>query len=305
MKKTKTGNRPEKKTPKTDKVTVEHNGPLLTSLIEAFPQKSRSLLKAVLRDQQVLVDDQAVTQFDHMLKAGQTLEVLWEKTSPRHRPHGLKIVFEDEDLIVVEKPAGLLTVATDKEKRKTAYALLSDYVKAENPDNKIFIVHRIDRETSGLLLFAKNEAIKHKIQETWGSTIKERIYVAVVEGVVQREGGTITSFLNESKAFIVYSSQNPKNGQKAVTHYTTLKIGKDYSLLEIQLETGRKHQIRVHMQDIGHPVVGDTKYGSRQKPLGRLGLHARVLVFTHPATGRLCRFDTGIPPKFHRLFPRE
>jgi 23S rRNA pseudouridine1911/1915/1917 synthase len=286
-------------------VTVEHSGPLLTSLIEAFPQKSRSLLKAVLRDRQVLVDDQPVTQFDHMLKAGQTLEVLWEKTSPRHRPHGLKIVFEDDDLIVVEKPAGLLTVATDKEKRKTAYALLSDYVKAENPDNKIFIVHRIDRETSGLLLFAKNEAIKYKIQETWGSTIKERIYVAVVEGVVQREGGTITSFLNESKAFIVYSSQNPKNGQKAVTHYTKLKTGKDHSLLEIQLETGRKHQIRVHMQDIGHPVVGDTKYGSRQKPLGRLGLHARVLAFIHPATGRLCRFDTGIPAKFYRLFPRE
>jgi len=303
--KTKTGSRPEKKTPKSDKVTVEQSGPLLTSLIEAFPQKSRSLLKAVLRDQQVLVDDQPVTQFDHLLKAGQTLEVHWAKTSPGHRPPGLKIVFEDEDLIVVEKPAGLLTVATDKEKRKTAYALLSDYVKAENPDNKIFIVHRIDRETSGLLLFAKNEAIKHKIQETWGSTIKERIYVAVVEGVVQREGGTITSFLNESKAFIVYSSQNPKNGQKAVTHYTTLKTGKDYSLLEIQLETGRKHQIRVHMQDIGHPVVGDTKYGSRQKPLGRLGLHARVLAFTHPATGRPCRFDTGIPAKFHRLFPRE
>jgi 23S rRNA pseudouridine1911/1915/1917 synthase len=123
--------------------------------------------------------------------------------------------------------------------------------------------------------------------------------------VVQRERGTITSFLNESKAFTVYSSQNPKNGQKAVTHYSTLKIGKDYSLLEIQLETGRKHQIRVHMQDIGHPVVGDTKYGSRQKPLGRLGLHARVLAFTHPATGRLCRFDTGIPAKFQRLFPRE
>ncbi len=286
-------------------MTVKHTGPLLASLIEAFPQKSRSLLKAVLRDQQVLVDDKPVTQFDYLLKAGQTLEVLWEKTSPRHRPHGFKIVFEDEDLIVVEKPAGLLTVATDKEKRKTAYALLSDYVKAEHPDNKIYIVHRIDRETSGLLLFAKNEAIKHKIQETWGSTIKERIYVAVVEGAVEREGGTITSFLNESKAFIVYSSQNPKNGQKAVTHYTTLKTGKDYSLLEIQLETGRKHQIRVHMQDIGHPVVGDTKYGSRQKPLGRLGLHARVLAFTHPATGRLCRFDTGIPAKFHRLFARE
>ncbi len=305
MKKTRTASRPEKKKKKSDSFTVKSNGQLLDSLIIAFPNKTRNLLKAVLRDQQVLVNDRPITQFDHALVSGQKIEVLWEKTSPQNRPHGLNIIFEDDDLIVVDKPAGLLTVATDKEKRKTAYALLSDYVKSENPDNKIFIVHRIDRETSGLLLFAKNERIKHKIQETWGTTIKERTYIAVVEGEVLQDDGTITSYLNESKAFIVYSSQNPTIGQKAVTHYKTLKTTKDYSLLQIHLETGRKHQIRVHMQDIGHPVIGDVKYGSKQKPISRLGLHAQVLAFTHPKTGKLCSFETGIPGKFKHLFSQK
>lgn len=302
MKKTRPRTRPEKTTPKSDTFTVETEGPLLESLIAAFPRKSRKLLKAVLRDQQIRVNNSTIAQFDHPLKVGQVVEVCWQKTSPQKHPHGLNIVFEDEDIIVVNKPAGLLTVATDKEKRKTAYALLSDYVKSDDPDNKIFIVHRIDRETSGLLLFAKNEEIKHKIQETWITTIKERTYVAVVEGEIKRHSGTITSYLNESKAFIVYSSQNPKVGKKAVTHYRTLKSNKDFSLLQVNLETGRKHQIRVHLQDIGHPVAGDTKYGSKIKPIGRLALHAQGLVFTHPKTNELCSFETGIPEKFNQLF---
>ncbi len=302
MKKTRRRTRPKKKTIKSDTVTVDKKGQLLDSLIAAFPHKSRKLLKAVLRDRQILVDNRTVTQFDYPLKAGQVVEVSWEKISLKKGPHGLKIIFEDEDIIIVNKPAGLLTVATDKEKRKTAYALLSDYVKAEDPDCKIFIVHRIDRETSGLLLFAKNEEIKRRIQETWITTIKERTYIAVVEGEIKREGGTITSYLNESKAFIVYSSQNRKVGKKAVTHYKTLKSTKDFSLLQVNLETGRKHQIRVHMQDIGHPVVGDTKYGSKTKPIGRLALHAQALSFTHPKTNKLCSFETGIPEKFNQLF---
>lgn len=302
MKKTRPRARPEKKTQQSEIFTVVTKGQLLDSLIVAFPNKSRKLLKIVLRNQQVLVNNQAVTQFDHPLKAGQTIEVHWQKTSPQKRPHGLNIIFEDDDIIVVNKPAGLLTVATDKEKRKTAYALLSAYVKLEDPENKIFIVHRIDRETSGLLLFAKNEKIKHKIQETWLTTIKERTYIAVVEGEIKRESGTITSYLNESKAFIVYSSKNPKVGKKGVTHYKTIKSNKGFSLLQVNLETGRKHQIRVHMQDIGHPVVGDTKYGSKIKPIGRLGLHAQGLVFTHPKTNELCSFETTIPAKFNQLF---
>ncbi|WP_163339441.1 RluA family pseudouridine synthase [Desulfopila sp. IMCC35008] len=305
MKKTRPRTRPKKKATNPDTFTVDQEGPLLEKIIAAFPHKSRKLLKAVLRDQQVQVNRKTVTQFDHLLKPGQVVEVSWDKSSPKKRPHGLNIIFEDDDIIIINKPAGLLTVATDKEKRKTAYALLSEYVKLENPENKIFIVHRIDRETSGLLLFAKNEKIKHTIQETWLTTIRERTYIAAVEGEIKQESGTISSYLNESKAFIVYSSQNPKAGKKAITHYKTLKSNKDFSLLQVNLETGRKHQIRVHMQDIGHPVVGDTKYGSKLKPIGRLGLHAQGLVFTHPKTGELCSFKTGIPAKITQLFDQD
>jgi 23S rRNA pseudouridine1911/1915/1917 synthase len=193
-------------------------------------------------------------------------------------------------------------VATDKEKRRTAYAFLSSHVKAENPENKIFIVHRLDRETSGLLLFARNEKIKQQIQQNWEETIIQRTYVAVVEGEVSQDAGTITSWLTESKALKVYSSQNPQHGSKSITHYKKITANEHYTLLQLNLETGRKHQIRVHLQDLGHPVVGDAKYGSKEKPIGRLALHAQVLAFTHPITNTLSRFETPVPPKFMKLF---
>ena len=151
-------------------------------------------------------------------------------------------------------------------------------------------------------MFAKNEKIKQQIQETWTTTIDQRTYVGVVEGEVKQQEGTIVSWLNESKAFIVYSSQNSQHGQRAVTHYKKIKSNSAFSLLQINLETGRKHQIRVHMQDINHPIIGDSKYGATQNPIRRMGLHAQVLAFTHPKTGELCRFETEIPRKFLQLF---
>lgn len=290
----------------SDSFIVEKNDTLLASLLGFFSHKSRNVLKAVLHDGQVTVNGRPIRQFDHPLRPGHKVEVSWQKNSALQQPHGLKIVYEDEELIIIDKPAGLLTVATDKEKRKTAYASLSSYVKLTNPENKIFIIHRLDRETSGLLMFAKNETIKKQIQENWTSTIDQRTYVGVVEGEVADGEGTIVSWLQESKAFIVYSSQNPQHGQKAITHYKKLHSNNNFSLLQINLETGRKHQIRVHMQDIQHPIVGDKKYGSSQSPLRRMGLHAQVLAFTHPKTGALCRFETEIPKKFLQLFsPRQ
>ena len=275
---------------------------LLVSLIEKFPKKTRKLLKAVLKDRQVQVEGKAVTQFDYVLIPGQDVVVNWEKSTAVSHPRELNILHIDEDIIVIDKPAGLLTVATDKEKRRTAYSMLSSYVKTENPDNKIFVIHRLDRETSGLLMFARSEAVKLQIQETWNTTIGERTYVGIVEGEVEPTEGTITSWLTESSAFIVYSSQNDKTGKKAVTHYKKIAGTKDLSLLEINLETGRKHQIRVHMQDINHPIVGDKKYGAGANFMGRMALHAMVLTFTHPRTGEVCRFDTGVPAKFKQLF---
>lgn len=302
MKKNKPRTRPTNRKVKIDTLIVEKDDTLLACLLTLLPHRNRKILKAVLRDGQVSIDGKPVTQFDHALRSGQRVEINWERKSPQQQPHGLNIFYEDNDLIIINKPSGLLTIATAKEKRKTAYAILSDYVKKEDSENKIFIIHRLDRETSGLLMFAKNERVKKQIQETWGTTIAQRTYVGVVEGEIQKQEGTIVSWLNESSAFIVYSSQNSQHGKKAVTHYKTIKANNGFSLLQINLETGRKHQIRVHMQDIKHPIIGDSKYGSTQNPIRRMGLHAQVLAFTHPITGKLCRFETEIPEKFLKLF---
>lgn len=287
----------------SDRFLVDRADTLLAYVVASLPTKSRNDIKAALREKGITVAGKVVTQFDHPLLPGQVVEVFWNGPAPAAKVPGLTIVHEDQDVIVIDKPSGLLTVATDREKRRTAYAMLSDYLKAKDPSNKIFIVHRLDRETSGLLLFAKNEDVKHRIQKTWETTIAERSYVAVVEGVVTPPQGTITSWLTESKALTVYSSQKPQHGKKSITHYQTLRGTSEYTLLELNLETGRKHQIRVHLQGIGHAVVGDDKYGATANPLRRLGLHARVLAFIHPQTHELCRFETAIPSAFLRLFP--
>ena len=296
---------PTKKKMRSSSFTVEQGGLLLDTMIAQTPGKTRNILKSVLRERQAQVNGKSITQFDHPLKVGDKVEILWDRIIPQKHPRELKIIFEDDNLIVINKPAGLLTVATDKEKRKTAYSMLSTYVKDENPDNKIFIVHRIDRETSGLLLFARNETVKRQIQETWETTISQRTYVGVVEGDLQPGEGTISSWLKETKAFRSYSSQIPDQGVHAVTHYKKLRSNNTFSLVQLNLETGRKHQIRVHMQDINHPIVGDKKYGSKQSPIRRMGLHARVLAFTHPVTGEECHFETPIPKKFMDLFPAK
>lgn len=295
----------KKKQQKVSTYPIEAKDTLLASLVASLPHKSRKTLKAVLKDGQVSVDGKPVTQFNHPLTPGQRVDVRWEKAELQKQPRELNIVHVDQDIIVINKPAGLLTVATDKEKRKTAYSMLSNFVKSENPNNKIFIIHRIDRETSGLLMFARSERVKHQIQETWDTLISRRTYIGIAEGCVTPPEGTITSWLTESKAFIVYSSQNSKHGKKSTTHYRTIQGNNTFSLLQLHLETGRKHQIRVHMQDIQHPIAGDRKYGATTNPLGRMALHAQVLAFTHPTSGEQCCFDTGIPPQFLKLFRQQ
>ncbi len=301
MRKNKNRFRANKKKEMIDTFTVEKNDTLLACLLTFLPHKKRNAIKAVLKDRQVSVDGIPVTQFNHVLIPGQSVEVCWDRSAPQKKFYGLNILYEDQDLIVIDKPSGLLTIATDKEKRKTAYAYLSDYIKKDNPDNKIFIIHRLDRETSGLLMFAKNEIIKQQIQETWNATIRQRTYFAVVEGEIKQSEGTITSWLSESKALIVYSSQNQQIGKKAITHYKKIRGNSEFTLLQINLETGRKHQIRVHMQDLKHPIIGDNKYGTGINPIRRMGLHAQVLAFTHPKTGKACRIETSIPKKFLNL----
>lgn len=275
---------------------------LMQFLIARMPDKSRSTIKSLLAHHQVLVDDKAITQFNHRLKPGQQVTITWTKVLQRDRQKGLKIVFEDPYIIVIEKQPGLLSIATEKENERTAYRMLSDQVKRIDPKNRIFVVHRLDREASGLMMFAKNKEIQRLLQDAWQTDILERSYAVVVEGRIQKEQDTITSWLKQNKAHVMYSTQTPRDGRKAVTRYRMLMCNDNYSLLEVKLETGRKNQIRIHMKDLGHSIVGDKKYGSTEKPIGRLGLHARVLAFRHPVTGKELRFETPIPKEFLRLF---
>ncbi|GMK46680.1 pseudouridine synthase [Paenibacillus glycanilyticus] len=271
----------------------------LLAFLLAHLNQGRNSVKSLLAHGQVYVNDRAETKYNYPLQPGQTVVIRKEREKEKFPLVGLTILHEDEHVIVASKEAGLLTIASDKETEMTAYRQLMAYVRDSDPKNRIFIVHRLDRDTSGVLMFAKSEAVQQKLQEEWQTIVKERSYVALVEGEVKRQEGTVSSWLKESKTLRMYSSPHPNDGQHAVTHYKLLQAGKAFSLVEVHLETGRKNQIRVHMQDIGHPIAGDKKYGAHTKPIGRLGLHARVLAFEHPVTGKLLKFDTGIPKLFY------
>jgi RluA family pseudouridine synthase len=221
--------------------------------------------------------------------------------SGKHLPGGLAIVHEDRDIIVVDKPAGLLTIGTDREKSRTAYFILTDYVRkgVAKSRNRIFIVHRLDRETSGVLVFAKNQEAKFRLQSQWQDTRKR--YLAVVHGRCEKRAGTITTYLAENQAHGVYTTNDARKGKLAHTAYKVLKQTRDFSLLEIDLLTGRKHQIRVHLAGIGHPVVGDERYGKENKRHQRLALHARSISFKHPFSGEPLTFTTEVPVFFTTL----
>lgn len=291
-----------KKNKKNSVFKVEEKNELMNFLIKKMPEKSRTSIKSLLTKRKVFVNDSVVSQYNHPLMPGNTVTVDWGKTETLDNMKGVSIIYEDDDVLVVEKENGILSVATDNEREKTAYKMLKDYLKSKNPKNKIFVVHRLDRDTSGIMIFAKNEKAQDILQTTWNDSVKERTYVALVEGAVQKESDTIISYLKENKAFVTYSSQDPKEGKKAVSHYKVLKKNRNYSLLEVNIETGRKNQIRVHMQDLGHSVVGDKKYGSTKNPINRLGLHASTIVFVHPTTKKVLHFSSKIPSVFTKIF---
>ena len=291
------------KTDRKTRLQVVEPAELMLFLREKMPDRSRNNIKSLLTNRQVSVDCKVVTMYNHLLRLGQEVVINWSiERSKEVEKEGLNIVYEDAELIVIDKPAGLLTIATDMEKEATAYHQLMNYIRKTSPDNRIFIVHRLDRDTSGLILFAKNEEVKNLLQNGWKELMVERAYLAVVEGPVHKKEGTIKSWLLETKTKLMYSSSKPGEGLEAITHYKVLQTTVNYSLLEIQLETGRKNQIRVHMKDIRHSIAGDKKYGAKTNPIGRLGLHAQILSFYHPLTKELMRFQTEIPPKFSQLF---
>lgn len=283
----------------TSSYTIEEPIELLPFLLQTFSNQGRNSVKAILTRGQVSVDGQTVTQHNHPLTPGQKVAVLSNKGAKKNAVlNGVSILHEDDAIIVIDKAAGILSMASKDPSEPNAYRQLTDYVKRENARNRIFIVHRLDRDTSGVMVFAKTEDVKVKMQENWHAIVKKRVYTALVEGRVKREEGTISSWLTESKTFHVFSSPFDNGGKHAVTHYRKISGNSHYTLLEAELETGRKNQIRVHMQDLEHPVAGDKKYGARSNPLKRLGLHATTLAFTHPTTNELVQFTVKVPKSF-------
>lgn len=274
---------------------------LLDFLFASMPQRKRTNVKELLRHNQVKVNDEVITQFDAPLTAADTVYVNLTREFPRFYNRRLKIVYEDDDIIVVNKGYGLLSMGNDKVKDGTAYSILKEYVKWVDPRRKIFIVHRLDRDTSGLMMFAKNVQAKEAMQHNWNNMVLNRTYVAVVEGNVENDEGTIRTYLAENSKYEVYVTENPEEGQLAVTRYKVLRRKNGYTLIEFELDTGRKNQIRVHTKHIGHPIAGDRRYGAKSSPIHRLALHARTLRFAHPATRREMDFSTPIPASFLKM----
>lgn len=294
----KTNRVPGKATKKDLKFTVKENTTLLEFLMLSFAGKSRNAIKSLLGGSLILVDGKLISQFNHPLKVGQVMTVLAEKVAPERPMIGLKIIHEDELMIIVNKHAGLLTNSSSKERVKTAYAMINSHVQKTSATSRVFVVNKLDRETSGIIIFAKDEKTQKFLIEDWEKSIPEQVYVALVEGEVRKEKDTLTSYMKQSKALIVHSSQNETYGEKAITNYEVFRRKKGSTLLKINIETKVKNQIRVHMQEMKHPIVGDKKYGAKTNAIGRMALHLKTVQITHPATKKKITFDTEIPNKF-------
>ncbi len=264
--------------------------------------KSRTAQRQLLSKGAVRIGHRQLKKLDDVILAGSVITIEPKPEPQFIMPPGLNIVYEDDWILVVNKDAGLLTIATENEKERTAFSYLSAYLKFYDRNAKVFIVHRIDRWTSGLLIFAKDERAQSILRTNWDEMVLSRQYVAVVEGRMERTEGTITTWMDEDPKTTRMFVCRPGTGKRAVTHYRLIDEVPGLSLMELELETGRKNQIRVHMRHIGHAVAGDQKYGAHIDPIGRLCLHARQIEFEHPMTGQIMNFETPIPPEFTKLF---
>lgn len=264
----------------------------LTDKLEYSHKKAKSLLVNEL----VLVNDKVITKYNYIVRIGSKVTVRTFNSTAIS--NNVDILYEDKNIIVVNKPHNLLTISTEKEKEKTLYRLVSDYVKIKNKNARIFIVHRLDKETSGIVLFAKSENIKKAYQDNWDSLVKYRGYVAVVEGIPDKSQDTVVLKLKENDNFKVIVS---RDGKEAITSYSLEQNNDKYSLLIINIKTGRKNQIRATMEYLKHPIVGDNKYSSKDKSIKRLALHANKLIVTNPMTHKDMIFETKVPKEFYNL----
>lgn len=268
---------------------------LIDALIEKIGYTHKKA-KGLLAHELVLVNGKCITKYNYQLRIGD--EVVIRSFNNNSVPSNIEIIYEDKNIIVVNKPSNLLTISTDSEKEKTLYHIISDYVKIRNKNARIFIVHRLDKETSGIILFAKNEELKKIYQDNWEQLAKYRGYMAVVTGVLDKKSDIIKLKLKESDNFKVYVSND---GKESITKYELVQNNEKYSLLNIELKTGRKNQIRVTMEYLNHPIVGDSKYSCKDNSLKRLGLHAHKLILTNPITHKDMIFEVKVPKQFYNI----
>ncbi len=287
---------------------VKEPAELMQFLMNRVSGISRTRAKELLSQRMVYVDKEIVTQYNHPLKPGQLVQISKNRHVHTLRSRWVRLVYEDAFIIVVEKKEGILTNALPGDRRENVKAILDEYVKRQSKGFSVHTVHRLDKGTSGILLFAKRRDIQQIFTDNWKDIVTDRRYIAVVQGEMEKDSGTVTSWLTDNKMFVTYSSVIDNGGKYAITNYRTLKRKNGYSLVELKLETGRKNQIRVHMQDLHHPIVGDYKYGStvedyaeRSNPVGRICLHAFRLAFRHPITGEFLKFETPYPGAFTSL----
>ncbi len=278
--------------------------PLLEFLLKMVPQ-SRTKIKATLQGRGIKIDGKTVSQFDYMLKPGMKVAVSKSKRNQQSfKNRYVKIVYEDRWLIVIEKAQGILSMAGGHSSLNVK-SVLDDYFKKSRQKCTAHVVHRLDRDTSGLMVYAKDIETEQILEHNWHQIVYDRRYVAVVSGEMEQDEGTIQNWLKDNKAYVTYSSPVDNGGKLAITHFHVLDRTTDHSLVEFRLETGRKNQIRVHSADMGHPVCGDVKYGNGDDPIHRLCLHAWLLFFTHPVTGEPMEFETPVPTAFRQLFKNQ
>ena len=284
-----------------DHLVVNRDGKLLEWLLENVKGLSKSKIKQTLQGRGIKVESKVITKFDYLVSPGMKISVSRTKrNNDIFKSRYVKIVYEDRYLVVVEKNIGILSMAAGHSTLNVK-TVLDDYFKKSRQKCMAHVVHRLDRDTSGLMIYAKDKQTEMLLEQDWHHIVYDRRYVAVVSGVVEALEGTIANWLKDNKAYITYSSPVDNGGKYAVTHFHVLGQNNDYSLVEYKLETGRKNQIRVHSADMGHPVCGDIKYGNGDDSIGRLCLHAYVLCFYHPITHAPMTFETPIPTSFRKL----
>ena len=288
--------------------TVKEPSELLAFLMSTIAGISRTKAKEFLSQRMVYVNNEIITQYNYPLKKGQIVQVAKNRHKHSMTNKMVRIVYEDAFLMVVEKKEGILTNVQPGMRQENVKAVLDEYVQRQSRSFAVHTIHRLDKGTSGLLIFAKRRDIQKMFSDNWKDLVTDRRYVAVVQGEMEKDSGTVSSWLTDNKMFVTYSSPYDNGGKFAVTHYRTLKRKNGFSLVELKLETRRKNQIRVHMQDLKHPIVGDFKYGStaeaygdRHDVAGRLCLHAYLLAFRHPITGEVLKFETPFPSAFTKL----